>query len=258
MTENQSEAEQVLVVDYDAVRQHHPFDKVYVAKSEVRSIVLQGNPQFIPRAEAEEAIGKYVQLIPYILIPVAPSGDRSELRLYNYRRNSAGGETRLYERRSVGLGGHINPCDRPPADELPSHDSEHVWALSTLGHAAAREISEELPLGQFGTDYTLLPFGGLYLEDTPVNAVHYGVVYVALLSSPVLDAVEERLLARHEASHSDPQLTPLETLLQPENFQSYETWSKVCLQLYSKLVSERPGIHWTSPLNPDPSAGTLP
>jgi predicted NUDIX family phosphoesterase len=74
------------------------------------------------------------------------------------RRTRAGGDPRLHDRYSIGVGGHVNPGDGGVAGAL------------------AREWREECEAG-FVPEFRLI---GLLNDDTdPVGAVHLGFVYEA-------------------------------------------------------------------------------
>jgi predicted NUDIX family phosphoesterase len=74
------------------------------------------------------------------------------------RRTRAGGDVRLHDRFSIGVGGHLNPGDRDVAGGL------------------AREWSEEL-VADFVPEFRLL--GLLNDDETEVGSVHLGIVYLA-------------------------------------------------------------------------------
>jgi len=106
--------------------------------------------RFEPRA-AMEADRTYKQIIPYLVLRDGP-------RWFLMRRTRAGGDSRLHDRWSLGVGGHLNPGDRDIAGGL------------------AREWREELIAG-FEPSYRLV--GLLNDDDTDVGRVHLGVVFVA-------------------------------------------------------------------------------
>jgi predicted NUDIX family phosphoesterase len=105
---------------------------------------------FRSRGEAE-ADPTWKQVIPYLVVRDGP-------RYLLMRRTRAGGDARLFERYSIGVGGHLNPGD------------DGVLA------GLRREWREEL-------DASFVPrfrFVGLLNDDEdPVGAVHLGFVYVA-------------------------------------------------------------------------------
>jgi predicted NUDIX family phosphoesterase len=107
---------------------------------------------FRPRP-AMEADPAWKQVIPY---PVLRDGDAWFLM----RRTKAGGDARLHDRWSIGVGGHVNPADGGLDGDLTS--------------ALRREWHEELVV-----DFVpAFRFVGLLNDDTtPVGEVHLGLVY---------------------------------------------------------------------------------
>ena len=93
------------------------------------------------------------QVIPY---PILRDGSRWFLM----RRTRAGGDARLHDRYSIGVGGHVNPADGGLDGDL--------------GGALRREWAEELVV-DFVPAFRFL---GLLNDDTTaVGAVHLGLVY---------------------------------------------------------------------------------
>ena len=113
---------------------------------------------WLPRSIAETD-PTHKQLIPYVLLQTADG-------LYTgcYRRN--GSEKRLHDLWSVGVGGHINPCDLGEGD----------GSFSAIIHnGMARETREEFRSLPGGTDTV---FHGVINEEiTEVGHVHLGLVY---------------------------------------------------------------------------------
>jgi predicted NUDIX family phosphoesterase len=105
---------------------------------------------FMRRGDAEED-PTHKQVIPYLVL-------RDGERWFLMRRTRAGGDARLHDLWSIGVGGHLNPGDGDVAGGL------------------RREWAEEL-VADFEPDFVLV---GLLNDDTtPVGAVHIGVVFVA-------------------------------------------------------------------------------
>jgi predicted NUDIX family phosphoesterase len=106
--------------------------------------------RFEPRP-AMEADPSFKQIIPYLVLRDGP-------HWFLMQRTQAGGDSRLHDRWSIGVGGHLNPGDGDVYGGL------------------AREWREELIAG-FEPD---LRFVGLLNDDTTdVGRVHLGVVFVA-------------------------------------------------------------------------------
>jgi predicted NUDIX family phosphoesterase len=106
--------------------------------------------RFVDRASAEEDPTRK-QVIPYLVL-------RDGARWFLMRRTRAGGDARLHDRWSIGVGGHLNPGDG-----------------DVLG-GLRREWAEEL-VADFEPPFE--PVGLLNDDTTPVGSVHLGVVFVA-------------------------------------------------------------------------------
>jgi predicted NUDIX family phosphoesterase len=106
--------------------------------------------EFRPRSEAETD-PSWKQLIPYLLL-------RDGERIFLMRRTKAGGDERLHDRYSIGVGGHINPEDRDVIGGL------------------RREWAEEIE-ADFEPEFE--PIGLLNDDENEVGAVHLGLVYAA-------------------------------------------------------------------------------
>lgn len=105
---------------------------------------------FMPRAEAEQD-PSHKQVIPYLVLR---DGDGWFLM----RRTKAGGDARLHDLWSIGVGGHLNPGD------------------ADVEGCLRREWAEELVAG-FVPAFE--PVGLLNDDTTAVGAVHLGFVYAA-------------------------------------------------------------------------------
>lgn len=105
---------------------------------------------FMRRGDAEDD-PTHKQVIPYLVL-------RDGARWFLMRRTRAGGDARLHDRWSIGVGGHLNPGDVDVAGGL------------------RREWAEELVAG-FEPEFE--PVGLLNDDTTPVGEVHVGLVYVA-------------------------------------------------------------------------------
>jgi predicted NUDIX family phosphoesterase len=105
---------------------------------------------FMRRGDAEvDPTNK--QVIPYLVV-------RDGERWFLMRRTRAGGDARLHDLWSIGVGGHLNPGDGDVAGGL------------------AREWAEEVA-ADFEPAYA--PVGLLNDDSTPVGAVHIGFVFLA-------------------------------------------------------------------------------
>jgi predicted NUDIX family phosphoesterase len=105
---------------------------------------------FVRRGDAEEDPSRK-QVIPYLVL-------RDGERWFLMRRTRAGGDARLHDLWSIGVGGHLNPGDGDVAGGL------------------RREWAEEV-VADFEPAFE--PVGLLNDDTTAVGAVHIGLVYLA-------------------------------------------------------------------------------
>jgi predicted NUDIX family phosphoesterase len=154
--------------------------------------------RFRPRAEAETD-ASWKQVIPYLVL-------RDRGRIFLMRRTRAGGDARLHERWSIGIGGHLNPGDG-----------------DVLG-GLRREFDEELEAA-WEPEFRLV---GLLNDDTdPVGAVHLGVVFAAEAAGRPVEVRE-----RHKLEGAF--VAPIEVL---RVYDRLETWSSL---VYDFLAERAP------------------
>jgi len=142
--------EQVLVVPREALVPGEGWTGVRHGDLAQALAVVERDGFFVRRGDAEEDPSRK-QVIPYLVL-------RDGERWFLMRRTRAGGDARLHDLWSIGVGGHLNPGDGDVAGGL------------------RREWTEEL-VADFEPDYA--PVGLLNDDTTPVGAVHVGFVYVA-------------------------------------------------------------------------------
>lgn len=110
----------------------------------------------------------FKQLIPYVFMTGGSS-------VFVYRRLEGGGEKRLHNLVSLGVGGHVN---------FLHEDPDVCWFMNV-----AKEIHEELHLS---SPYSLHPVGILNEDITDVCQVHLGLVYEARVHDPEQVEVKEK------------------------------------------------------------------
>jgi predicted NUDIX family phosphoesterase len=129
---------------------------------------------FAPRASMEENPA-FKQVIPYLVL-------RDGERYFLMRRTRAGGDARLHDLWSIGVGGHLNPGD------------------GDLEGGLRREWAEEV-VADFEPEFRLV---GLLNDDTtPVGRVHLGAVYVADAAGRPVEIRETEKLTGGFASPGD-------------------------------------------------------
>jgi predicted NUDIX family phosphoesterase len=160
---------------------------------------------YLNRSEAE-LDKRYKQLIPYVLV-------LCQDRILRYRRGKGGQETRLHGLFSVGVGGHIS-------------EEDHGLFSAALGYhdGMRRELMEEIAVGDF-KDAAVAVIND---DSTEVGYVHFGVVHV-------LHVANETVVGRRSGI-VNPEFVPVtEAIKNPE---SYESWSRFCLEQLDSLLSK--------------------
>ena len=162
--------------------------------------LIEAEGSYRPRGEVEEDTS-WKQVIPYVVL-------RDRGSIFLMRRTRAGGDARLHERYSIGIGGHVNPED------------------GGLAGGLRREWDEELV-----TDWEpqFRPVGLLNDQTDPVGAVHLGVVYS-------VDAAGRPASVRETDKLEGEFVAPLQVL---RVYERLETWSSL---VYDFLFERTRGI----------------
>jgi predicted NUDIX family phosphoesterase len=164
--------ELVLVVPRDRIMGSRSWRGVLPPEAAPGLEIISREGRFEPRA-AMERDPRFKQVIPYLVL-------RDRDRYFLMRRTRAGGDARLHDLFSIGVGGHLNPGD------------------GDLAGGLAREWAEELDAA-FVPEFRLL--GLLNDDDTAVGRVHLGVVYLAEAGGrPVAVRETEKLEGRFAAA----------------------------------------------------------
>jgi len=141
-----------------------------------------------PAAEADTTIK---QIIPYLVLR---DGDR----IFVMRRTKAGGDARLHDLHSIGVGGHLNPGD------------------GSILAGLEREWAEEM-VADFVPEFE---FVGLLNDDTVAVGVHHlGMVYVADAAGRPVEVRET-----HKLSGSFESIEAARAV-----YDRMETWSQLAL-----------------------------
>lgn len=154
--------------------------------------LIKQNKEFHPRSVMEQD-PVYKQIIPYLIFTHGG-------RYFLMQRQAKASETRLQNKFSLGIGGHINEIDLVD-------DNIFSWAH--------REFHEEVA---YAGTYDIEPLGILNDDSNPVGQVHVGFVY--LLHG---DSADIEIKSEHK---SGVMLTLDECL---EKYDSMETWSQIVI-----------------------------
>lgn len=198
--------EEVLVFSADLLERLGPFTGFRGRVDDyLPEILSPRNLSYLRRSVAEND-PTYKQLIPYAVLKV---GDL----VYCYGRGKKGGESRLHDRLSLGVGGHI--CREDGDEGTAAYES-----------GFARELAEEVDIqGRYQSKIV----GLVYDPSTPVGEVHLGVVHLLELQSPSVTA--------RDPSLADANFLPLDEIvsLRPR----FETWSQFVIDHVLTLSAPR-------------------
>jgi predicted NUDIX family phosphoesterase len=199
--------EQVLVIERKVVEKIGMFEGLaFDVNRYLKEIFVSGVPRFMLRSEAENN-PSYKQLIPYVIMT-------HKGKFLNYVRGKKAGEQRLVAKRSIGIGGHINPVD---------------WTLYTAEpyktylEAVQREVAEEVSVE---TAYTDKVVALLNDDSNEVGKVHLGIVHYWELDSTDVEKREQMITQMSFMS--------LQELEQVRD--TLETWSQKCLDGLEKMM----------------------
>lgn len=182
--------EHVLVITRALLDQLGSFQGFQPEVNRYLEAMLAPGANFFMERPAAELDPTHKQLIPYSIF-------HHDGRYLCYTRGGKSGEKRLVSKRSVGIGGHINPVDQ-------SHDG---LGETMYFNSIEREITEELVIG--GT-HTQTVIGLINDDSSEVGSVHLGVVHRFELSSAEVSSNEDAIqnlqfltLAELKAKHEE-------------------------------------------------------
>jgi predicted NUDIX family phosphoesterase len=203
-----SDDELVLVVPATAVRDELGGGATWTGirpggEAELADLIRRAGT-FVRRGDVEPD-PSWKQVIPYQVL-------RDGSRYFLMRRTRAGGDARLHDRYSIGVGGHVNPEDEPLSGDLTQ--------------ALKREWREEL-------DVAFIPefrSAGLLNDDTTdVGSVHLGLVVVG-------DAAGRPVAIRETAKLSGEFVDPAGVA---EVADHLETWSRLAFEFMESAPALR-------------------
>ena len=203
------EIENVLVMERHVLEKLGLFQGVRFDVNQYLTELWKGNGVcFMARPKAEKNPA-YKQIIPYVIMSHADT-------YLCYIRGKKVDESRLAEKVSIGIGGHINPSDRM---SLSSKNLKKVYL-----NALAREVSEEVILETEHDDKIV----GLINDDSnEVGRVHFGIIHFWRLTTPNVKNREQEICQLRFMN--------IDELQQARN--KMETWSQLCLDVLSEITS---------------------
>lgn len=198
--------EQVLVVGRKVFEEAGAFNGLAMdTQKYIDKLFAPGIPRFMPRPLAEKD-PSFKQLIPYVIMTCGG-------KYLSYVRGKRAGETRLVAKRSLGIGGHINPTD-----DMPLFGNFYDTYLAAVQREVAEEVSIE-------TKYKDKVVALLNDDSNEVGQVHLGIVHLWTLDEPKVNRKEQMITQMGFMSISELQ----------EVRDTMETWSQICFDGLSKM-----------------------
>lgn len=156
---------------------------------------------FLSRDKCEKDTN-FLQPIPYILI-FGPNKT-----IFSYVRSTDNGDSRLVNRHSIGVGGHINEEDGP----------------NYIMNCLLREIGEEIKIiGNYSEPKII---GTLMSYDKPVDKVHLGIVYKVHIDGDVKSKesalISKGLIRLDDLTNDNPNYETWSEILIPKLYQIYD------------------------------------
>lgn len=153
-----------------------------------------------PKEQNAEINTNYKQPIPYVVL-------RQKDKVFCYERLQGGGESRLHNMISIGVGGHMN--------------RDYDTFKACLNINTKRELNEELNIETNGGTMVLNTIGILNDDSNEVSNVHIGLLLEMILSEDVQVSVRETDQLKGFWS------TPQE--LKEKHYEQLESWSQIAV-----------------------------
>jgi len=163
--------EKVLVVAREIIFKNEHWQGLKTENLNYYLNLIKNNFQFRERSEIEND-SSWQQIIPYIVFNF-----QDKYFLYHYLEKA--GEKRLRNDYLLGVGGHINPIDLKPGEDILEAGSMREWNEEILykGNLLEKKL-----------------IGILNDEKREVEAVHLGLVYLFVGDSPEIFVKEKDIL----------------------------------------------------------------
>jgi len=201
--------EEVLVVKRSVYEELGAFHGVNFETERYLERLLRGKElEYLERPQAEKN-PQFKQLIPYVIMGY-------EDKYLCYQRGKRAGEQRLVDKVSIGIGGHINPCD----DQMPLFYEDYTEIYQ---NAVAREVAEEI---EVECEYKDKIVGLLNDDSNEVGQVHLGIIHFWRLAEPKVKKREQMICQLNFMTEAE--------LLKIKD--KMETWSQLCLENLGALT----------------------
>jgi predicted NUDIX family phosphoesterase len=191
--------EQILVVKRKKLFEGDYFQGFQKDRKEIYLKIIKKFSYFVKRSEVEEN-PEIKQIIPYQIF-------KYKNLYFLFKRFAKGREKRLYNKYSLGIGGHINKSDSKKND--------------IIIRGMKREFEEEI---EYSGNYSYKLIGVLNDDSEPISAVHFGLVYLIEGDSKEIKIREKGKMAG--------KLVKLEEI--EKIYEELEGWSKIIYRDFLK------------------------
>lgn len=196
-------SEQIMVISKRFVGNRIQNDKMCLITEDTQELLdlIVGEHRFINREEVEND-ENYKQIIPYVVIC-----NNDEYYLLQRTKNQT--ESRLHNKYSLGIGGHINPI-------------KVEWKDDIIIEGLRKELREEISMNG---NYKLEFIGFINDESSKVSRVHLGLMYILNPEVPEnISVLETDKMSGQWVNKSD-----IKTY-----YNDLETWSQIAYDCYIK------------------------
>lgn len=211
-----AEKEKVLVIPKKLV-----FDNGIIADTQdILDAIDRGS--FFMNRDAAETDEDFLQIIPYVVIRYLDENFDQEKYfdsdfVFAYQRLKNSSESRLHNKYSLGVGGHINPVDTN--DTTPSFN--HVI------NAALREIDEEIAIKDHEIEEVNLFLNEeedpiIYDDSNPVGRVHLGIIFT-------YESPEKDITVKETTKIEGKLFSISEINLLKKDKEKFENWSNIVI-----------------------------
>lgn len=179
------------------------FQGILLNPTRVTEMMERFDNMWIERRGDIEEDSRFKQIIPYVMIRRGPE-------VFVYTRLEAGGEKRLHNQKSVGVGGHMN------------HISDGIHWSETITENVKRELNEEVNITN--SEGAQLEVIGLINDDKgDAGLFHFGVLMV--LDLPLTAEVTVKETDQLEGGWEDF----IGLTQDPAKFKPLESWSQMAV-----------------------------
>lgn len=196
-----NDKEKILVIPSDVLFESGYFEGI--CSNFVKYLSIIKTESFFMERGLVETDTYFKQIIIYAII-------HCRSKIFRYRRGSNSIETRLTNKLSIGIGGHITIEDS-------KKDQDNF--ISCL----YRELNEEVDIN---TKFKKKIIGTLNDDSNSVGAVHFGVITLLDLAEPNITPKEKSIL---ECQFIDKNKLK-------DDYTEYEQWSKICIDNIDNLL----------------------